>query len=144
MLTGAILLAVPLTSFATGANNKIKVVSKTKSSQFQVATVEVDGKTIIAEYDSSSKQMIITTKSGSNIEEVLHIDPYKSQYSQNVYGEPAVDVLSNEQAGKYRVGYQHTITDYEYTHCYHDILYSYDSGGHLVDTTKSYHQAVGG
>ena len=45
VLTGAILLAVPLTSFATGANNKIKVVSKTKSSQFQVATVEVDGKT---------------------------------------------------------------------------------------------------
>ena len=44
VLTGAILLAVPLTSFATGANNKIKVVSKTKSSQFQVATVEVDGK----------------------------------------------------------------------------------------------------
>lgn len=31
-----------------------------------------------------------------------------------------------------------------YTHCYHDILYSYDSGGHLMDTTKSYHQAVGG
>ena len=31
-----------------------------------------------------------------------------------------------------------------YTHCYHDILYSYDSSGHLVDTTKSYHQAVGG
>ena len=30
------------------------------------------------------------------------------------------------------------------THCYHDILYSYDSGGHLMDTTKSYHQAVGG
>lgn len=30
-----------------------------------------------------------------------------------------------------------------YTHCYHDILYSYDSGGHLMDTTKSYHQAVG-
>lgn len=114
VLTGAILLAVPLTSFATGANNRIKVVSKTKSSQFQVATVEVDGKTIIAEYDSSSKQMIITTKSGSNIEEVLHIDPNKSQYSQDVYGEPAVDVLSNEQAGKYRVGYQHTITDYEY------------------------------
>ena len=27
---------------------------------------------------------------------------------------------------------------------YHDILYSYDSGGHLMDTTKSYHQAVGG
>ena len=119
-------------------------MSKTKSSQFQVATVEVDGKTIIAEYDPSSKQMIITTKSGSNIEEVLHIDPNKSQYSQDVYGEPAVDVLSNEQAGKYRIGYQHTITDYEYTHCYHDILYSYDSGGHLVDTTKSYHQAVGG
>ncbi len=23
-----------------------------------------------------------------------------------------------------------------YTHCYHDILYSYDSGGHLMDTTK--------
>ena len=31
-----------------------------------------------------------------------------------------------------------------YTNCYHDILYSYDSGGHLMDTTKSYHQAVGG
>lgn len=31
-----------------------------------------------------------------------------------------------------------------YTHCYHDILYSYDSGGHLMDTAKSYHQAVGG
>lgn len=31
-----------------------------------------------------------------------------------------------------------------YTYCYHDILYSYDSGGHLMDTTKSYHQAVGG
>ena len=59
-------------------------------------------------------EKLITTKSGSNIEEVLHIDPNKSQYSQDVYGEPAVDVLSNEQAGKYRVGYQHTITDYEY------------------------------
>lgn len=31
-----------------------------------------------------------------------------------------------------------------YTHCYHDTMYSYDSGGHLVDTQITYYQAVGG
>lgn len=31
-----------------------------------------------------------------------------------------------------------------YTHCYHETLKSYDSGGHLIDTTMMYLQAVGG
>lgn len=31
-----------------------------------------------------------------------------------------------------------------YTHCYHEIVSSYDSGGHLIDTTKMYMQSVGG
>lgn len=31
-----------------------------------------------------------------------------------------------------------------YTHCYHEIIKSYDSGGHLVDTTRMYKQAIGG
>lgn len=36
-----------------------------------------------------------------------------------------------------------TYDDAYYTHCYHEIIKSYDSGGHLVDTTKMYKQAVG-
>lgn len=31
-----------------------------------------------------------------------------------------------------------------YTHCYHEIIKSYDSGGHLIDTTKMYKQIIGG
>lgn len=33
--------------------------------------------------------------------------------------------------------------DVYYTHCYHEIIKSYDSGGHLVDTTKMYKQVIG-
>ena len=36
-----------------------------------------------------------------------------------------------------------TYDDAYYTHCYHEIIKSYDSGGHLVDTTKMYKQAIG-
>lgn len=34
--------------------------------------------------------------------------------------------------------------DAYYTHCYHEIISSYDSGGHLIDTTKMYKQVIGG
>lgn len=31
-----------------------------------------------------------------------------------------------------------------YTHCYHETIKSYDSGGHLIDTTIMYKQSIGG
>ena len=34
--------------------------------------------------------------------------------------------------------------DMYYTHCYHEVMKSYDTGGHLIDTTVMYKQAIGG
>lgn len=31
-----------------------------------------------------------------------------------------------------------------YTHCYHEVIKSYDTGNHLIDTRTEYHQSVGG
>ena len=31
-----------------------------------------------------------------------------------------------------------------YTHCYHEIISSYDSGNHLIGTNIDYYQAIGG
>lgn len=31
-----------------------------------------------------------------------------------------------------------------YTHCYHEILQSYDTGNHLIETRTEFHQAVDG
>lgn len=31
-----------------------------------------------------------------------------------------------------------------YTHCYHELIKSYDTGNHLIDTRTEYHQSVGG
>lgn len=37
-----------------------------------------------------------------------------------------------------------TYDDEYYIHCHHDVVKSYDNGGHLVDTTREYYQAIGG
>ena len=34
--------------------------------------------------------------------------------------------------------------DMYYTHCYHEVMKSYDTGGHLIDRTVMYKQAIGG
>lgn len=31
-----------------------------------------------------------------------------------------------------------------YTHCYHEVIKSYDTGNHLIDTRTEYHQSIGG
>lgn len=57
---------------------------------------------------------------------ILALSPSKVSVAQSVY-----EVLF-------------TYDNVYYTHCYHEIIKSYDSGGHLVDTTKMYKQVIGG
>lgn len=57
---------------------------------------------------------------------ILALSPSKVTIAQSVY-----EVLF-------------TYDNVYYTHCYHEMIKSYDSGGHLVDTTKMYKQAIGG
>lgn len=112
-MSGILLMSLPLVSYAQSAT--AQVLSVEEYGQTRTATVIVEGQTIVAEYNTATETVIVTTKSGDNVKEVLHIDPNSSQYTQDVYMESqAAGVTCSEEDGKYRVSYQHTIINYEY------------------------------
>lgn len=102
-------------------------------------TVNNDSVTQIAAGGASTAAGIIASIAGASIPTTILIaaggflwtvisacSPYKVQVSQTVY----------EVHFTYDDGY--------YIHCYHQVLKSYDSGNHLIDTTKAYQQSIGG
>lgn len=113
VMTSILSLSLPLVSYAQSTTPHI--LSVEENGQVRTATVAADGKTIVAEYNPSTEIVTVTTKDGDKIEEVLHINPNASTYTQDVYIEPhATGIERGEEDGKYRVSYQHTIVNYEY------------------------------
>jgi len=136
-ITVAALQNLPMTTaFADSAISKTKIISKSDRENL-VATID---NTAIAQIEiggvETAASLLITglhlpgstavTVGSFLVSVVLATSPSKVVINQSLY--------------EVHFAYDNSY----YTHCYHDILYSYDSGGHLMDTTKSYHQAVGG
>ncbi|MDF2678173.1 MAG: hypothetical protein K0Q97_2515 [Bacillota bacterium] len=109
-ITLALLMVIFIPVQANAQTSQIQIISSIeRSDNVNVSTVEAEGHTIIAEYNKNLNNMTITTFKNNVVIERLVID-----LNQDKNDNKSMLTILNEETGKYRVSYQHTITNYEY------------------------------
>lgn len=106
----ALLMVIFIPVQANAQTSQIQIISTIeRSDNVNVSTVEAEGHTIIAEYNKNLNNMTITTFNNNVVVEKLVID-----LNQDKNNNTSMLTVFDEETGKYRVSYQHTITNYEY------------------------------